>query len=89
MFDSDFYQVTFSPLQLTTWNITRINIRLTSINGRVELYASNRIKQPAAGSTEYSSVSMNSVNRISLDVSAIADMTNYTLYIAVSALSQV
>ena len=32
---------------------------------------------------------MNSVNRISIDVSAIADMTNYTLFIAVSALTQV
>jgi hypothetical protein len=83
--DAKYYQVTFSPMQVSTLYVSRINITLTGINGHCELYASTRVRQPAHDAAEYSSVSMNPVNKVQVDVSATPDLTNFTLYIGVFA----
>jgi len=44
-----YFQLTFTPLQLANPNIASLNVQLTSINGRPELYVSTRNRNPQYG----------------------------------------
>jgi hypothetical protein len=44
-----YFQLTFTPLQLANPNIASLNVQLTSFNGRAELYVSTKNRNPQYG----------------------------------------
>lgn len=76
-----FYSVEFTVRQLDMLNFTKIRVIVWSTSGRVDIFVSTTERNPRYGTSEAWSATLNRLNNIDYDVSNIADLSNFKLYI--------
>lgn len=78
-----YFQVNFTPKQISTLSFSSITLTLTLLNGRGELYASTRNRNPQYGQAEFSSYSLSPVQTITVNVTSVKDLSQYSLFVGV------